>query len=92
MPAFSAFGIYPFPMTTLFRRFLKDEQGQDLIEYTLPMVFAALASAASFVRVGGSVSGIWGTASTQLSSANSSASQLNSSTSSARHRVPPGSA
>jgi Flp pilus assembly pilin Flp len=55
-------------------RFLKDEQGQDLIEYTLLMAFIALASASIFVSAGGSISGIWGAASNQLSSANASAS------------------
>jgi len=56
------------------RRFLKDEQGQDLIEYTLLMAFIALASASIFVSAGGSISGIWGTASNQLSAANANAS------------------
>jgi Flp pilus assembly pilin Flp len=56
------------------RRFLKDEEGQDLIEYTLLMAFIALASAAIFTSAGGSISGIWGTASNQLSAANTSAS------------------
>jgi Flp pilus assembly pilin Flp len=51
-------------------RFLKDEQGQDLIEYTLLMAFVALASAAIFTSAGQSISGIWGGASTQLSAAN----------------------
>jgi len=58
----------------LFQRFLRDEEGQDLIEYTLLMAFIALASAAIFVGVGGSVNGIWQTASNQLSSAAASAS------------------
>jgi Flp pilus assembly pilin Flp len=51
------------------RRFLNDEQGQDLIEYTLLMAFIALASASIFVSAGGSISGIWGAASNQLSTA-----------------------
>jgi Flp pilus assembly pilin Flp len=55
-------------------RFLKDESGQDLIEYTLLMAFVALASAAIFVSAGSSISGIWGSASTQLSNAAVSAS------------------
>lgn len=55
-------------------RFLKDEQGQDLIEYTLLMAFIALASASIFVSAGGSISGIWGAASNQLSTANTNAS------------------
>jgi len=50
--------------------FLRDEQGQDLIEYTLLLAFVALASAALFIAAGGSVSGIWTAANTQLSSAN----------------------
>jgi Flp pilus assembly pilin Flp len=53
------------------RGFWLDEQGQDLIEYTLLMAFVALASAALFLGAGGSVSGIWGTANTQLSTAKS---------------------
>jgi Flp pilus assembly pilin Flp len=59
---------------TLFQDFLTDEQGQDLIEYTLLMAFVALASAAIFIQAGSSISGIWGAASTQLSNANSSTS------------------
>lgn len=39
--------------------FLKDDQGQDLIEYTLLMAFVALASAALFIGFGGTFSGIW---------------------------------
>ena len=53
---------------------LKDEQGQDLIEYTLLMAFVALASAALFLGAGGSIAGIWTTTNARLASANSSAS------------------
>ena len=56
-------------MTNLFNRFMKDEQGQDLIEYTLLLAFVALASAALFTQAGGSVKSIWGAASTNLASA-----------------------
>lgn len=49
--------------------FLKDEQGQDLIEYTLLLAFVALAAAALFTNVGTSVSGIWGTANTKMGDA-----------------------
>jgi Flp pilus assembly pilin Flp len=56
------------------RRFLKDEQGQDLIEYTLLMCFLSLATAALFVEQGGTVNTIWGTASNQLSNAEIAAS------------------
>jgi Flp pilus assembly pilin Flp len=56
------------------KSFLHDEDGQDLIEYTLLMAFVALASASIFISAGGSISGIWGTASSQLSNANTLAS------------------
>jgi len=54
--------------------FLRDEQAQDLIEYTLLLAFVCLASAALFISAGGSVSGIWTSANTDLASANTSAS------------------
>jgi Flp pilus assembly pilin Flp len=61
-------------MKNMFLRFVQDEQGQDLIEYTLLMAFIALASAAIFTSAGKSISGIWGAASNQLSTANAAAS------------------
>ena len=54
--------------------FLRDEQGQDLIEYTLLLAFVALASAALFITAGTSVNGIWGKAQTQLANADTAAS------------------
>jgi Flp pilus assembly pilin Flp len=54
--------------------FFRDEQGQDLIEYTLLLAFVCLASAALFISAGGSVSGIWTSANTDLATANTSAS------------------
>lgn len=51
--------------------FLADDQGQDLIEYTLLMAFVALASAALFLGAGGSIKGIWSTSNSQLEAANS---------------------
>jgi Flp pilus assembly pilin Flp len=56
------------------REFCRDDQGQDLIEYTLLMAFVALASAALFIGAGGSIQGIWSTSNTQLVAANTSAS------------------
>lgn len=49
--------------------FLREEQGQDLIEYTLLMAFISLGSAAIYVSAGGSLTTIWGSANTQLSNA-----------------------
>ena len=54
--------------------FLNDEQGQDLIEYTLLLAFVCLASAALFISAGGSVAGIWTSANSDLARANTSAS------------------
>ena len=61
-------------MKTLVYNFIQDEQGQDLIEYTLLLAFVCLASAALFISAGGSVSGIWSATNSQLAVANTSAS------------------
>ena len=58
---------------TAVRNFWHDEQGQDLIEYTLLMAFVALSSAALFIGAGSSVQGIWQTVNSQLAAANSNA-------------------
>ena len=59
---------------TYLRNFWNDEQGQDLIEYTLLLAFVALASAALFISAGKSVQGIWTATNSQLSAANAAAS------------------
>jgi Flp pilus assembly pilin Flp len=56
-------------MKNMFMRFVKEENGQDLIEYTLLMAFIALASAAIFINAGSSVNKIWSNASNQLANA-----------------------
>jgi Flp pilus assembly pilin Flp len=61
-------------MKQLMIRFLREDSGQDLIEYTLLIAFVALASAAVFLGAGGSIQGIWGTANTQLANASTYAS------------------
>ncbi|MGO4879703.1 MAG: Flp family type IVb pilin [Bryobacteraceae bacterium] len=61
-------------MTTLLRNLWNDDQGQDLIEYTLLMAFVALASAALFISSGSSVSKIWSTTNSSLSYAATTAS------------------
>ena len=57
-------------MRTICNRFWNDDQGQDLIEYTLLMAFVALASAALFMGAGGSVAGIWTNVNAKLDAAN----------------------
>jgi Flp pilus assembly pilin Flp len=56
---------------TFLRNFWNDEQGQDLIEYTLLVAFVALASSAIFLAAGGSIQGIWSGTVDNLASANS---------------------
>jgi Flp pilus assembly pilin Flp len=59
---------------TFLRNLWNEEQGQDLIEYTLLMAFVALASAALFIGAGGKISAIWNVANTQLANAATAAS------------------
>ena len=56
-------------MKTFMIKLVRDEQGQDLIEYTLLLAFVALSSAALFISSGNSVATIWGSASGQLANA-----------------------
>jgi Flp pilus assembly pilin Flp len=56
-------------MTNFFINLAKDEQGQDLIEYTLLLAFVALASAALFTSAGTSVKTIWTNANANLTNA-----------------------
>ena len=58
----------------MLKKFIQDEQGQDLIEYTLLLAFVCLATSALFVSSGGSLSGIWQSANSELAGANTSAS------------------
>ena len=52
-----------------------DEQGQDLIEYTLLVAFLALTSAALFAGAGASVEEIWSHGKSRLEAANRSAAK-----------------
>ena len=61
-------------MTNLLRNLWTNDQGQDLIEYTLLLAFVCLASAALFISAGGSVAGIWTATNSRLTVANTSAS------------------
>ena len=56
-------------MKAFLQRFWREEEGQDLIEYTLLLAFIALASASIFLSAGNSVNSIWQQGSTQLSNA-----------------------
>lgn len=58
----------------LMKNFIRDEQGQDLVEYTLLLAFVALASAALFIGAGASINTIWQITNNTLSNAAASAS------------------
>ena len=46
-------------MKQLICRFVREEEGQDLVEYTLLLAFVCLASAALFIGAGKSMANIW---------------------------------
>ena len=46
-------------MHQLWKGFLRAEEGQDLVEYTLLLAFVCLASAALFIGAGKSMANIW---------------------------------
>jgi Flp pilus assembly pilin Flp len=50
-------------------RFLREENGQDLIEYSLLIMFVVLGSTAIFLNVNQSTTPIWNSAGTQLNAA-----------------------
>jgi len=49
--------------------FLKEEDGQDLVEYSLLLAFIAMGAIAVLTSVKGSISTLWGNVSTQLKAA-----------------------
>lgn len=60
-------------MKEMLVRFLRDQEGQDMVEYTLLLAFVCLASAALFIGAGKQISGIWLTTNGYLSQANAAA-------------------
>jgi len=54
--------------------FCTNDQGQDLIEYTLLLVFVVIATAGLFLGGGSSIAGIVSTSNSQIVAANASAS------------------
>lgn len=53
----------------MLKNFVREEEGQDLIEYTLLLAFVALASAALFIGAGASINTIWTVTNNILSNA-----------------------
>lgn len=61
-------------MVNIWARLASEEDGQDLIEYTLLLAFICLVAAAVFIGAGSSASSIWVIANNHLSNAQSAAS------------------
>jgi Flp pilus assembly pilin Flp len=61
-------------MRRILNQFWREDDGQDLIEYTLLLAFVCLIAAVIFVSAGQQAAGIWRVANSQLVNANSSAS------------------
>jgi pilus assembly protein Flp/PilA len=58
-------------MTSLFNRFVRDEQGQDLIEYALLAGLISLASIVAITALGTAIQGHFNAASTAVTAAGS---------------------
>jgi pilus assembly protein Flp/PilA len=56
-------------MRALFHRFVRDEEGQDLIEYALLAAFIALACVLTMTAVGGGINTLFTKVSTDLTNA-----------------------
>jgi Flp pilus assembly pilin Flp len=49
--------------------FMRDEMGQDMVEYSLILAFVALAGAALFTGMKNSINSIWSSANSKLTEA-----------------------
>ena len=56
----------------MFSRLLRDESGQDLIEYSLLLAFVSLAGAAMIVSMSSVTSAIWSIVNSRMAAANQS--------------------
>ena len=54
---------------TFLKNFLNDEQGQDMVEYTLILAFMACAAGAVYTTIAGDVTAIWANASGHMDDA-----------------------
>ena len=61
-------------MKKLLANLIDEEEGQDLIEYTLLLAFVVMSSAAILTGAGSSVKGVWTVANSRLAAANVAAS------------------
>ena len=60
-------------MSTYVNQFLQDEQGQDLVEYSLLLAFIALAGITILGTVQSNIKGIWTKVNSSMAAANKAA-------------------
>lgn len=60
-------------MTSALKAFWQEEDGQDLVEYSLLLAFIALAAVSIMNGVGGNIKNLFTTVSSSLSTANTAA-------------------
>ena len=60
------------------RAIRREDDGQDLIEYTLLLAFLALASAGVFMQLGATSASVWGGANTTIGQAGATATGVSS--------------
>ncbi len=60
-------------MISFLRSFFDEESGQDLVEYSLLLAFLALATIGLLSNAQTSLTGLWGTVSTTINTANTTA-------------------
>lgn len=60
-------------MVKLFQSFLVEEEGQDMVEYSLLLAFIAMAAVALLISARTSITGLWGTVNSSLTAANANA-------------------
>jgi Flp pilus assembly pilin Flp len=61
-------------MKNLFARFVKEESGQDMIEYVLILAFVCVGAAAIITTIGGDIKTVWQTTSGHVENAATAAS------------------
>lgn len=61
-------------LTSMLQRFWKEEEGQDLVEYSLLLAFIALAAVGLLSGTRTTISGLWSQINSTLASASTTAS------------------
>ena len=60
-------------MISILKTFWQEEDGQDLVEYSLLLAFIAIAAIGLLIGVRGQITNLWGTVNSALANANTAA-------------------